>query len=195
MGPLFNNRAEIVWKVPARERLVNIGIRPSAISIKNETGCKAGDKCLFPHYKVDEQPNKKPKKCYFQKKRNDDKNAVAIVKSVSQFGCVSQESDALVSQGRKSWNQFKGYDSLSLRSVMRVSVKRKDHRWEQFKSKIISEVLTLWKRTSPMKKLEDSSDVPEARRGISKKKTRLHSTFPAEERVLPAASTKESEET
>ena len=25
----------------------------------NETGCKAGDKCLFPHYKVDEQPKKK----------------------------------------------------------------------------------------------------------------------------------------
>ena len=30
------------------------------------------------------------------------KNAVAIVKSVSQLGCVSQYSDALVSQGRKS---------------------------------------------------------------------------------------------
>ena len=27
-----------------------------------ESGCKAGDKCLFPHFKVDEQPNKKPKK-------------------------------------------------------------------------------------------------------------------------------------
>ena len=25
---------------------------------KNETGCEAGDKCLFPHYKIDEQPNK-----------------------------------------------------------------------------------------------------------------------------------------
>ena len=31
---------------------------------ENETGCKTGDKCLFPHYKVDEQPNKKPKKCW-----------------------------------------------------------------------------------------------------------------------------------
>ena len=37
-----------------------------------------------------------------QKKESDDKNAVAIVKSVSQLGCVSQDSDALVSQGRKS---------------------------------------------------------------------------------------------
>ena len=70
---------------------------------KNETGCKAGDKCLFPHYKVDEQPNKKPKKSYFPKRRDsDDKNAVATVKSVSQLGCVSQDSDALVSQGGMS---------------------------------------------------------------------------------------------
>ena len=28
---------------------------------KTETGCKAGDKCLFPYHQVDEQPNKKPK--------------------------------------------------------------------------------------------------------------------------------------
>ena len=30
MGPLFDNRADITWKVPARDRLVNIGIRQSA---------------------------------------------------------------------------------------------------------------------------------------------------------------------
>ena len=39
----------------------------------------------------------------FPKRReSDDKNAVAIVKSVSQLGCVSQDSDAVVSQCRKS---------------------------------------------------------------------------------------------
>ena len=82
---------------------MNIGISPSAKSIKNETGCKAGDKCLFPHYKVDGQQNKKPKKSNISKRReSDDKNAAASVKSVSQLGCVSQDSDALVSQGRKS---------------------------------------------------------------------------------------------
>ena len=82
---------------------MHIGTRPSANPSKNATGCKAGDKCLFPHYKVDEQPNKKTKKSNIQKRReSDDKNAVAIVKSVSQLGCVSQDSDALVSQGRKS---------------------------------------------------------------------------------------------
>ena len=35
-------------------------------------------------------------------KRKRDKNAVAIVKIVPLLGCVSQETDALVSQGRKS---------------------------------------------------------------------------------------------
>ena len=38
---------------------MNIGIRPSANSIKNETGCKAGSECMFPHFKVVEQRNKK----------------------------------------------------------------------------------------------------------------------------------------
>ena len=52
-----------------------------------------------------------------------------------------------------------------------------------------------------MKRLNDGSDVPEARLGIllntftsSKKKTRLQSTFPRREWVLPAASTKEPED-
>ena len=42
---------------------------PGCQLYKNETGSKAGDECLFPHYKVDEQPNKNHKKSYFKKKR------------------------------------------------------------------------------------------------------------------------------
>ena len=50
----------------------------------------------------DEQPNKRPKKGYFQKRREShDKNAVAIVESVSQLGCVPRDSDALDFQGTK----------------------------------------------------------------------------------------------
>ena len=30
MVPFFDNRADFFWRVPARDRLVNIGIRPSA---------------------------------------------------------------------------------------------------------------------------------------------------------------------
>ena len=42
---------------------------------------------------------------------------------------------------RKSWNQFKGYDSLSLRYVKRVSGKRKDHRLEKYKSNLLISVV------------------------------------------------------
>ena len=84
MVPFFDNRAEIMCKVFAQDRLVNTGILPNVQSYKTETGCKAGDKCLFPHHEVDEQPNKKPPK--------------------SQLGCASQDSGSLDSQrGRQSW--------------------------------------------------------------------------------------------
>ena len=91
---------------------------------KNETGCKAGEKCLFPHYKIDWQPNKKSKWSYFSNRReSDDKTVVAIVKSVPQLGCVSQGSDAPVSHTgkqpqetrcKRSWDLLEEYDSLSL---------------------------------------------------------------------------------
>ena len=42
---------------------------PECQSHKNESGCKAGDKCLFPHRMVDEQPHKKPKKLPFLKRK------------------------------------------------------------------------------------------------------------------------------
>ena len=49
----------------------------------------------------------KSRKRYNSQKRteSDDKNAVAIVIIVPQSGCVPQDSDALVSQGRQSWGE------------------------------------------------------------------------------------------
>ena len=78
---------------------------------------------------------------------------MAIVKSVSQLGCVSQDSDALVSQGRKS----RGNPMQKvLEPIQRVRFtkstesqcehpgKERDHRWEKLMSKfLISEVPTL----------------------------------------------------
>ena len=55
---------------------MNIGIRPSANFIKQKTGCKSGDTCLFPHYKVYEQPIKKNEK-ELKRRESEDKNAVA----------------------------------------------------------------------------------------------------------------------
>ena len=49
-------------------------------------------KVSVPHYKVEEQPSKKPKKS-FQNGKSDDKGAVAVVKTVPQLGCVSQGSE------------------------------------------------------------------------------------------------------
>ena len=82
-----------------------------------------------------QKQTKSRKKSYFPKRReSDDKNAVAVVKSVSQLGCVSQDSGALVlkeqksfgeARCRKSWNKFKGYDSQSLLYVTRVSGKER----------------------------------------------------------------------
>ena len=78
---------------------------------------------------------KKTKKSYFPKRReSDDKNAVAIVKSVSQLGCVSKDSDALVSRGRKSRGnpmQKVLAPIQRVRFTKSVSGKRKDHRWEK----------------------------------------------------------------
>ena len=92
---------------------------PECQFYKTKTGCKSGDTCLLPHYKVDEQPNKRPKKGYFlPKKESEDKGAVAIVKSVSQLGRVSQDSDALHSQGTK---EFRGNPmQKALNAIQRV---------------------------------------------------------------------------
>ena len=45
--------------------------------------------------------NQKKGYCSHKRRESDDRNAVAVVKFVPQFGCVSQDSDALVSQRGK----------------------------------------------------------------------------------------------
>ena len=51
---------------------------------KSESGCKLGKECSFPHWKVEEQTNQRPKK-------GGDQRAVAFVTDVRQLGCVSQD--------------------------------------------------------------------------------------------------------
>ena len=53
---------------------MSIGIFPNVNSFKLNRDAKAGDMCLFPHYKVG-------------------KGAVAIVSTVPQLGCVSQDAE------------------------------------------------------------------------------------------------------
>ena len=75
---------------------------PECQFYKTETESKAGDKCLFPHHEVDEQPNKSQRLLFPTRRESDDKKAVAVAKIVPLLGCVSQDSDALVSQRWKN---------------------------------------------------------------------------------------------
>ena len=103
MGPFFDNRADIISKVPARERPVNFGIRPSANFIKQKQVVSQETHVCFLITRLMNNQIKGRKKGYFPKSREIvDKGAVAVVKSLSQLGCVSQNSHALVSRGRKS---------------------------------------------------------------------------------------------
>ena len=185
---------------------------PEGQIYKNETGCKTGDKCLFPHYKVDERLHKKQIKSNISRRReSDDNNAVTVVKSVSQLGCVSRDSDALVSQGRKSRGkpdaESLGTNSKgTIHKVYATSCeypgKRKDHRWEN-KCQCSSQ------RSPYAMKFEDRSREETERQQrcarskawnfaknmyMLKEKDKAAFYFPAEEWVLPAASTEEPEE-
>ena len=59
---------------------------PECQFYKTKSGCKFGAECSFPHWRFEEQPNRKPKK-------GDDKSALAIVKSVRQLSCVSPDTE------------------------------------------------------------------------------------------------------
>ena len=109
---------------------------------KTKSGCKFGAECSFPHWKVEEQLNKKPKK-------GEDKSAVGVVKSVRQLSCVSQDTEppefTTSLEGQKSVGTnststiHKGCIASSKHPRKRRSVAR-----ENKKSKfLISEVPTL----------------------------------------------------
>ena len=119
---------------------MNFGIRPSASFCKMKRVVWLETSACFRIYKVDEQLNKKQTKSIFPKRReSDDKNAVAIVKVLHSWVAyhkIQMHSFLKVeslgeTRCRKSWHQFKGFFSLSLCYVMRVSGKRKDHRLEK----------------------------------------------------------------
>ena len=125
-----------------------VGILPNVNSFKLNR-----DKCLFPHHnKVEEQPNKRPKKST-QNANGEDKGTVAVVKTVPQLGCLSQDSEPSglpkgvkyrETRSMKFLDQLDEYGSPSLHCVKQVSEKRKDHHLEKYKSNfLISAVPTL----------------------------------------------------
>ena len=181
--------------VPARERLVNIGIRPSVNSIKMKRVVSQETRvCSFITRLINNQI-KIWRKATSQKEENATTRMLwllwkayhswVVYHRTRMHSFLKERKSFGETRCKKSWDQLEKYGSLSLRYVKSVSRKRNDHRLENFKSNLnISEVPTLQNsRTGPMKRLKDKSDVPEAGLGTlpktdtsSKRTTKLHST-------------------
>ena len=194
--------------------LMNIGILPSVNFAKQKRAAQLGISVKSRIQKVDEQPNSKPKKGYFSNKRreSDDNNAVAIVKTVPQLCCVSQDSDALVSQRGK---QFRGNPMQkvlgSIRKVRFTQSTLRQASIQENKGPSLGkiQVKSLHQRSPNAMKFEDRSQEETARQqrcarskawNLAKNRYKLKERdkatlySPSEQWVLPAASTKEPEE-
>ena len=66
---------------------------PESQFFKTESGCKAGTSVFSRTTRLQNNQVKAEKN--FQNDKNDDKGAVAILQTVSQLGCVSQDSETL----------------------------------------------------------------------------------------------------
>ena len=88
---------------------MTIGILPNVSFFKSELVCKFGNKSTFPHKKVEEQPNKTPKK-------GADKSTVAFVERFTTVG--------LRIAGHKAAGIFidftEGYKSLGTNSTSTI---------------------------------------------------------------------------
>ena len=175
---------------------MNIGILPSSNSVKLKRVVRLETSVCFRTTRLMNNQLKRPKKSYFSKRReNDDKNAVAIVKSVSQLGCVSPDSDALVSQGRESRGNPR---QKVLAPIQRVRFTQSTLRQASIREKKGPsfgkiKVKVPHQRSPYAMKFEDRSHEKTERQQRCarskawnlaktctsfKKKTRLHSTFP-----------------
>ena len=148
MGPFFDNCVDISWKVLARERLVNIGIRPSANSVKVKRVVRLETSVCFHITRLMNNQNKKATKELRLSKKKETKRrqeclgycekCITIGLWITRPGVIGF-SKMQTSQGetrcKKSLDRFEEYDSLSLRYVKHVSRKRKDHCLEKIQVK------------------------------------------------------------
>ena len=174
---------------------------PECQFYKTKSGCKFGAECSFPHWKVETQPNKMPKK-------GDDKSKVAIAKSVRQLSCASQdteppESSTISRKGTKVLGPIR-----RLRFT-RAAVRQSNIRQNKGPSLGKIQVQIPHQRSPYALKFEDRSpgeiarqercargDAWELARKIYKLKQEDKASFysPSEEWILLAASTINSEE-
>ena len=175
---------------------------------ENETGCKDGDKCLFPHYKVDEQPSKKPKNEHSKRKKRR-QGCCSCCGNCSPIGlCLARLRAVKTSNS----NEVSGNpEAENLGAIRRgTSTPRQASIRENEGPSLEKLPVKVPHQRSPFAmKFEDRSQEGTERqercaRGKAwnlakniynlKEKDKAAFYFPAEEWVLPAASRKEPEE-
>ena len=146
--------------------IVTFGIVPNVNSISLNRSVKFGTECSFRHWKVEEQPHRRPK-------TGGDRSAAATVKDARQLSCVPQDVEPPESAAISG----KGIKNLGTKSTSTIrkscAVSSKDPRqqrtvaWGKFKSNfLISTAPTLWNlRTNLRWKQKDKSDAPAETRG------------------------------
>ena len=185
---------------------------PECQCYKTESGCKAGDRCLFPHYKVEEQPRRSQKRALALKTEKATTKRRWLLWKLHHSCDVSRKTQSRhdfkkawstgETRGTKLWDQLKEYDSHSLRSVKQLSEKIKEHRLEKYNSKfLISEVPTLWNLRTSQEETERQQRCARSRawslaKNINKIKEKEKATFYSsfEEWIMPAASLIKSED-
>ena len=110
---------------------------------KTKSGCKFDAECSFPHWSVEEQPNKKTKK-------DEGKSAVATVEILRQLGCVLQDTESpdsttISRKGKRVLEPIRRVRfTRAALCQANIREKKKVRRSGKFKSKfLISEVPTL----------------------------------------------------
>ena len=174
---------------------MNVGILPNVNSTKQKR-----DKCLFPHHKVDEQPNKKPKKGYHspQKQRKRRQECCGCCENCTTNGL---RLSRLGNIGFSKRQTVLWFTQSTLRQASILENKGPSLGKIQVKN--------LHQRSPSAMKFEDRSQEETARQqrcaqskalNLAQNKYKLKGkdqvTFysPWEEWVLPAASTREPEE-
>ena len=137
--------------------MVNIGIRPSVNSFKTSRDERQVISVRSRIIRLTNNQTKKAEKerPFPKKKRkrrqecggyceNGVSDGMCLARLGVIIGCSKRQRSLVKPDAKKSWDPYEEHDSLSIRYVKQLSGKRKDHRWEKYKSKIlITEFLTL----------------------------------------------------
>ena len=211
MGPFFDNRAEIIWEVLARERLVNISIRPSANSTKMKRVARPETCVCFRMTRLMNNQINSRKRATSQKEEEAMTSLLwqlwkvyhnwVVYRKIQMHSFLKAESLG-VARCRKSWNTFKGYDALS--TLRQASIReKKGPSLGKNKCQSSSSAKSLryeirgqvpWRdwKTAAMCPKQGLESCPKYT--SSKKNTRLHSSFPRRNGYSRLRQKKEPEE-